>query len=427
MNYHLSQHEVYSLGVVPVTDLGIVVATITIDLHTDNTTREQCIQSLYPDALLSGAGTLTREAFLDAVNILGAEITGSIAEGRLTITMRSTATAFSKVLALTKTMLLEPTFARSELKRIKTTVINQLQAKQEQSAAIAREQLRNSFYAKCDRRYTAGTTALIKEIPLITEKELRLFHQKLFIKKWTCTIAGDATRTKQFGQFIKTVRRSTNVESSTSTHKQLPLDPSVILKDVPSRSNIDFSIGVPIPITIHHEDFIPLTFALGVLGIPGFAGRLMSTVREQEGLTYSIYAYPESFSGTEHGYARIMTFFTPEKSIQGLTSTFREIRKLYEKGVSETEFATFKNIFVTKQTLLQDSLLKQLNDLHSFNQNDFSVDEIIRFKNTLHTISRSDVNTVIKKYLDPKHFTISGAGPISTVQTEIKTFVETMR
>jgi zinc protease len=427
MNYHITQHETYSLGVVPTTDLGIVIASITIDLHTDNSVREQVVQLLYPDALLSGAGKLSREAFLNAINLLGAEIATTIGEGRLTITIRSNASSFPKVLSLAKVMLVEPTFATSEIKRIKTTVTNELHVKQEQTAVIAREQLRNSFYSQNDRRYTTDTPSLLKEMPTINPKILHLYHKNLFSKKWTCTIASDAKGVQSFERLLKEVRKDNKIMSKATTHKQLTIHRSLTLKDVPSRSNIDFSIGIPTPLTIHHDDFVPLSFALGVLGIPGFAGRLMSTVREQEGLTYGIYAYPESFSGTEQGYARIMTFFTPEKSLQGLTSTFREIKKFYQRGITEAEFETFKNIFKTKQTLLQDSPFKQLNDLHSFNQNGFSVEEIKHFKNKLNSITREQVNEVIKKYFDPSQFSISGAGPTKAVEKEISSFFTTLK
>lgn len=422
MNYQITQNETYSLGVVPTTDLGIVIASITIDLHTDNTLHEQGLHLLYPDALLSGAGKLSRESFLSAINLLGAEIITNITEGRLTITIRSTTAVFSKILALTKIMLVEPTFAPTELKRIKTTVTNELHVKQEQTAVIAREQLRNSFYSQNDRRYTADTPSLIQELPVINSKTLHLYHKEIFTKRWTCTIASDAKCVQSFERLLKEVRKGNKVIPGSTTHEQLPIHRSLVLKNVPSRTNIDFSIGIPVPITIHHDDFVPLSFALGVLGIPGFAGRLMSTVREQEGLTYGIYAYPESFSGIEQGYARVMTFFTPEKSLRGLTSTFREIKKFHQRGVTEAEFEVFKNIFKTKQTLLQDSPFKQLSDLHTFNQNGFSVEEIKNFKDKLNKITRDQVNTVIKKYLAPSQFTISGAGPTKTVEKEIASF-----
>jgi len=195
------------------------------------------------------------------------------------------------------------------------------------------------------------------------------------------------------------------------------------LKSIPSRSNIDFSIGASVPITLRDADYIPLVFALSVLGEPGFAGRLMDTVRIKEGLTYMIYTFTKGFGKGMSGYMTINTFFTPQKTLKALTSTFREVRKMYEKGVSTKEFETFKVIFNTKQTLLRDSVLRQFADLHSFNVNGFDVAEMEEFKERLQTVTRKEVNDVIKKYLDPKRLSISSAGPVKGLEKEIARFL----
>jgi len=400
------------------------VAHITVDTHQQNSALDQAIHHVYPETLLSGAGKLSRDEFLNAVNLLGASVSTGISEGRLTITLRSTSEVFPKLLQLVKTVLTAPTFASAELKRIKTTVRNELHIKQEQSSVIAREQLRNSFYEPSDRRYTAPDEDIVTALSEVDAKSLRTYHQKVLSSLWTCSIAAEGSSIAQFTKLIKVVKQATAPMIETGSHSQHVPKQQFLSKQIPSKSNIDFSLGVPLPITIHHPDYVPVTFALGVLGIPGFAGRLMSTVRDAEGLTYSIYGYTESFSGIEQGYIRILTFFTPEKTLQGLTSTFREIKKFFRGGISQAEFETFQTIFKTKQTLLQDSLLKQLADLHSFNLNGFTIEEMRQFKARLSTITRTQVNTVIKKYFDPKLFTVSAAGPVSTVQKDIQSFLK---
>lgn len=424
MQQHISRNENYSLATITTSGYGIVVAHITVDTHQQNSVLDQAIQHVYPEALLSGAGKMSRDKFLGAVNLLGASVSTGISEGRLTITLRSTSEVFPKLLQLVSTMLTAPTFASSELKRIKTTVQNELHIKQEQSSVIAREQLRNSFYEPTDRRYAANTEHIVAALAEVDTKSLRAYHQKVLSSFWTCSMAAEGSSIAQFTKLIKGVKQAIAPMIQTGSHLQHAPKQQFLSKQISSKSNIDFSIGTPLPITIHHPDYVPVTFALGVLGIPGFAGRLMSTVRDAEGLTYSIYGYTESFSGTEQGYVRILTFFTPEKTLQGLTSTFREIKKFFRGGISQAEFETFQTIFKTKQTLLQDSLLKQLADLHTFNLNGFTIDEMRQFKDRLSTITRAQVNTVIKKYFNPKSFTISAAGPIYTVQKDIQSFLK---
>jgi predicted Zn-dependent peptidase len=67
-----------------------------------------------------------------------------------------------------------------------------------------------------------------------------------------------------------------------------------------------------------------------------------------------------------------------------------------------------------------------VSELHAFNVNGFTVDEIQSFKSKLTTLTRQEVNSVIKKYFNPKFFTISGAGPVNSVKSDLQTFAITL-
>jgi predicted Zn-dependent peptidase len=168
-------------------------------------------------------------------------------------------------------------------------------------------------------------------------------------------------------------------------------------------------------------------FGITVLGKwSGFAGRLMSTVREQEGLTYGIYAKTESFMNEEQGYWRVMTFFSPKDAARGLTSTFREIKKIYEHGITKDELATFKQILHTGQVLKNDSTSSLLGELHAYHLQKFSLEEIEEHKKRLLSVTLSEVNAALKRYLDPATLTVSGAGPISSVKKELQGLMKTV-
>jgi zinc protease len=202
----------------------------------------------------------------------------------------------------------------------------------------------------------------------------------------------------------------------------------VLLTNIPSKQNIDFSIGAPISFTLHHPDYVPLNFALAVLGKwSSFAGRLVSTVREKEGLTYGIYARSEGFAGTEQGYWRIATFFAPDKALQGLTSTFREVTKLYKHGITEAEFDKFRVVLRTSQVLLNDSIMSLMSDLHAYHVHGFTLAEMAEHKNKINLITIKEVNEVIKKYLNPNNLIVAGAGPVNVVKKEIQNFVKSVK
>jgi zinc protease len=419
MKLAINPTEYFSLATVTTEKSDIVKAIITIDTHTQNSLNTQVVEYLYSDMVLSGSGTYTREAFIEAVNLLGASIDVDVTAGKVSFVLRSTATQFNKLLKLFKTMLQDPTFSAAELKRVKGTSLNQLHQAKEDSKNIALDELRNGFYGAADRKYTYSVKDSMMEVPKIKVTQLKKFHQSVMTHPWFCSIAGDKTTTSVFEKTVKSIKQEATLVEG--VHQPMPAEPRLHIENIPSRQNIDLSIGLPLPITRSHPDFIPLGFAMAILAKwGGFAGRLMSTVRAKEGLTYCIYGRLEGFASDEQGYLRIMTFFAPDKTIQGLGSTFKEINKLYTSGVSQEEIDTFKTILSTQQSLIKDSFGGILADLHAYHCEGFTITEMEEHKRSLLDVTKVDGNNAIKTYLDPTLMSVSAAGPTKALESELK-------
>jgi zinc protease len=426
MTLDIKPTEYFSLATVSSKKSDIVKAIITTDTHDQNNLNQQAVEYLYLDMLLSGSGTYSREEFLDAVNMLGASIDVDITAGKVSFVLRSTAAQFSKLLALFKTMLQEPVFSATELKRVKNTTLNQLHQAKEDSKSHALDELRNLFYGVADRKYTYSIADSMLEVPKVTAAQLKGFHQSVLSNQWFCSIGGDKTTIDLFEKFLQAHKKTADLVEG--IHQPKPPNPVLQLENIPSRQNIDLSIGLPLPITRSHPDFIPLSFAVAVLGkAGGFAGRLMSTVREKEGLTYGIYAQLEGFTTDEQGYLRIMTFFAPDKSVEGLSSTFREVKKLYQSGVSSAEVTAFKTILSTQQSLIKDSFERILADVHAYQYEGFSIAQMEEHKRALYDVTRADINRVIKIYLNPTLLSVSGAGPTLGVQKELRAWYQSVQ
>jgi zinc protease len=421
MKQNIQKANSYSLATITQQRSDLAVVYITVDIHGHKTAKDEALQIIYADALLSGAGKLNREQFLDAVNKLGASVSVSISEGRLNITLKSQKSKFSALLKLTELILLEPTFSSSELKRIKQTVVNVLHHSLEDSKSISLDRLLNVFYGASDRKFSYEAMDITKEVNKINKADLLKLHRTTMSQPWTCSMAADKDETKKFVDTLKKLKRGQVEAESEAVHQQKTPFHTVVLKDIPSRSNIDINIGAPLPITLQHPDYLPLSFGISVLAKwGGFSGRLMSTVREKEGLTYSIYGKLEGFVKDEQGYWRIMTFFAPDKAVQGINSTIRELTKIFSEGITKDEFEKFQTILKTQQTLLNDSVYGLLNDLHSFHCQGFTLEEIKEFKGKIDKITIQEVNRAIKTYLNPNTITISGAGPIASVKKDIE-------
>jgi len=424
MKYSLTEHPGFTLATIAEPHLPTVTAYISTDLHESQNAKVRATELVYADMLLSGAGEYTRHDFLDAVNQLGASIAVTISDSIFSVLIRAKADVFKKVLKLTEAMLTSPHFDAKELTRVKQTVIGAIKESREDSRAIAHEGLRNALYGAGDRRTSPSEDALIKAVKAVTKADLTRLHKHIHSLSWTCSISGNSAVISDFQKSVTKLAKASKKSTKTSgIHKQNPAKKALVLRDIPSRQNIDFSIGGPLPLTLAHPDFMPFVFGLAVLGKwGGFAGRLMSTVREQEGLTYGIYAKPETVNNTEYGYWRIMTFFAPDKAIEGLRSTFREIKKIHEHGITKEELVRFKHIIETAEALKNDSTAALLGELHGYHLLGFSLKDIAEHKRRMIEVTQEEVNAALRKCLQPDLITISAAGPIKGVEKELRSF-----
>lgn len=419
--------ENYSFAIVPNSAPRIVVAYITADLHKGGDSLSEYLPwFVLSEALRGGCGTLSRDAFLDKLNMLGSSISISVSNRMVTVELRSTAETFDKTAALLKLMLTEPTFDASELKRIKSTLKNELEDARENSKMHAELGLRNALWGNTDRRHSPTIDQLAGSIGNIGKKELDSNLKSFRQSFWQITFGGSNEQAKKFEKIANSVQmKVTEVKIQPQVLLNKPA--RTVFHEIPSRQNIDFAIGASLPLSIHDADFPALTMGIAILGKwGGFAGRLMSTVREKEGLTYSIYARAENFYRSEHGQWRIFTFFAPEKALQGVTSTLREITSIFKKGVTESELAAFKRIVKTQELLSHDSLVGYTGKIHGYHVLGLSPSEIDSLLKKQDELTVAEVNAAVKKYLNPKTLTVSAAGPIKTVKKELSSLLGTV-
>lgn len=422
MHYHITKTHTHSIASITRPAERMVVIQISADIHEGNSARIQAISQFYAEALVSGCGRYDRTAFHEAINLLGAEIQVRVDDNVFNVYIKTISEHAEKVLDIFACMIENPTFSQREFPRIRSLRVNRLREKREEAKIIAHEKLINQIYDKNDRRYTYTIEEIVAETKKVTRNDLQNLHAKIRKSFWCCTIGSNEKVLRLLKKTVLNITTDGSTNTHIKKHAQKPLKRRIVLESIPSKENIEFSIGGPLPLTLHHPDYLPFVFGLSVLGKwGGFTGRLMSTVREKEGLTYGIYARTETVTGTEFGYWRIMTFFSPAKSEQGIRSTLREIKLITEYGITDDEFLRFKIILKTQQDLLADSFLHSLFDLHQYHFAGFSLHEIEEYKRLLSSVSKDEINLALKKYLDADKLIVSGAGPIQDVKKKLCT------
>lgn len=379
---------------------------------------------LFTELLLSGSKTYSRDEIQAKLRALGSSIDASYNSGKITLAISTLADKLKPTLELLKQILINPTFSIPELKRAKQTLINQLELAKEDARGLAHANLNNSFFNTKDNRYSYDPEALIQSVPSINQSELKKLHEIFLNRQWTITIGGNETSQSQTLQAIKKIKKGYKalIPEINNTSVALNDKPKLILHEVKSKQNLELSFGAYLPLDLRSPDLAAFQFGLAVLGKwGGFAGRLMSTVREKEGLTYGIYARTEEISLNQTGYWRIMSFFSPKDVKRGITSTLREINKIHANGITKSEWQRFSDILKTGERLTYDSLTSSTVLVHNNLLLGRNWLEYQDYRQRLYHCTLKEVNQALKKYLSPEKLLISIAGPIAKAKDDLAT------
>jgi zinc protease len=297
----------------------------------------------------------------------------------------------------------------------------ELKLSTENARARAYEGIAARCYAPSDWRYAYDPHTLLREVSRVRMADIKKLHALVISSgSASATVGGTEADCHRVAKILRTLPSHVYQEPPSE-----PLHPpqgiTTTLLDIPQKQNIEIVIGAPLPILRTHEDFPALFFGMRVLGYPrGFSGRLMSIVREKEGLTYGIYADLDGITAHTYGLWRITTFFAPKDVLRGITSTLREVERICTEGITEDELTRFKIMISTQLVMLNDSLISRVRTEHTRTLAGITPGEFESFKQAIARLSVDEVNAAMRTHIRAHNSIVSGAGPIRTVSHDIE-------
>ena len=426
MSITTSQHNGLTMNQVVRDKNRLAYLEISSTVRAQHSPLSVAIRLIYASALLAGAGTLNRAEFIDAESKLGIKIHVIPSPNYISITLESIDDNLRGALKLLSLIIKSPTFSKSELKRIKIYIKNILELSKEDASLVSYNNFLRTTVTPNDRRYPFTMDEIIIAIDSVTQTHLHELHTKFRTNPWIATCGGSAESCTEINTFLSSIRHNHTEEIGLVHEKSLPspLQRRVVtLESIAHKQNVEISIGNIVPLLRNDNDFLALSLGMSVLALPGgFAGRLMSIVREKEGLTYMIYGEIENTSIDDYGFWRIRTFFSPKDTKQGIKSTFREIENITRDGITHDELVHFKSILQTRAVLTNDSLIRKVREIQSVQKNGLTIDQYQDYLKRQQAVTVAEVNHAIQKYIDVKKLVISAAGPVRNIKADLNDF-----
>ena len=374
------------------------------------------IASLVGGMLDKGTTTEDKFAIAQKLDAVGAELGFSVDDTMVVFSGKCLRKDVPLVVGLLAEQLRSPAFSEAEFVKLKKQIAGHLQRALEQTGYRAGQAFAATIYPPGHPNYEPSTESLLAAIGKATLADLRAFHAKYYgPAQLTLVAVGDVDAralqseiSKAFAGWTGGVKRP--AYPRLAAQADLNHDQTVFMADKP---NVSVILGQASGLRYTDPDALPLRVATTILG-SGFTGRLMATVRDQEGLTYGIGAKTANDTFAD-GDWRIVANFAPELLEKGLASTRRELKAWYEQGVTAAEVARTKtNLAGSFQVGLAttDGLAGTiLATVHRGYPLEWIDDYTLR----LETVTLDQVNAAIKKHLQPDNFVLIKAGTVPTV------------
>lgn len=358
--------------------------------------------------LREGTAKRTSPEIAEQLERLAAAVTvnAAMSSEEATLNASSLREHFDQVMDLAAEVILTPTFPDQELARYKAQTRAQLAQQRSQPTFLAFERF-NQVIAEGhpDGRVAPTVEALDKT----TRDALVAFHKAHYVPDHAAiAITGDITMAaalkavqSRFGGWAKSGAAPPAVPEAVAL-----ADPGVFLVARPNSVQTSLVVGVQ-AIRQQDPDFYAMTVLNKIIG-GGPTGRLFRHLREEKGYTYGAGSSIDArrYRGTWMASTNVRS----EVTDPALRDLLDELRQAREIRVPDQEFADAKRSLVAAFALAIESPQASLNNALTRWRYALPADYWDRYPERIMAITQDEVQSMARKYLDPKRLQIVAVG-----------------
>ncbi len=285
-------------------------------------------------ARLLTQGTEKRSAVEIAreVDQMGASLDAEAARDQLRVSLTSLARHRKRALELLAECVINSTFPDSEVERIRSRLLADLEQTAEDAGALAEIALwQVRFDGDPYGRRLQGTHSSLKAI---TASEIRDYHRKQLVPTGAVlTLVGDFN-TKQVEKEVRKLFGGWKGKPAVAPPPaSMPAKVRVVLINKPELTQTQIRLGFP-GLRIGDPEEPALITAATIVG-GGFTSRLMEAIRVQRSLSYSVNC--RVVQGGRTGLLRVSTFTKAPTTRETVDVALEELKRFREEGPTAEE------------------------------------------------------------------------------------------
>ena len=310
-------------------------------------------------------------------------------------------------------LVLNPTFTPEEMTREQGVILEEIKMDEDNPDYLVHEVWTQNFW-KGDPlgRPILGT---VKTVSSFRQQTLFDYYAGQFNAQ---NIVFSAAGNLEHDAFVASVEQKFNaLASASSTTPRLTTPhatPHVTLKRKKALEQVQLCLGVPAPAVNDTNRYV--VFLLNTILGGGMSSRLFQTIREDQGLAYSIYSEMNPFRDT--GSLCVYAGTSVDKTRQVLDLTLRELRRLKEETANEAELKRAKDQLKSNMVIGLESSGSRMANLarqQMYFGRFFGVDEMMR---EIDAVTPDDIQNMARQLFQPEAIALTLLGNLGSMKLD---------
>jgi len=358
--------------------------------------------------LREGTQSRTSVQIAEEIDRLGASLgaAGSFGSSQVVLNASGLSNNFDSWFALAVDVLLNPSFPKDELEKLKQRLRAQLRQQRSAANFLVNERFSHAVYGDHPAAIVSPTS---ESLDALTQAALMKWHRERYApQNALLAIAGDVRAEELIPQLEKwfagwemiDVKRPRPANPVPATARK------VYLVHRPNSVQTTVALG-NIAIDRRSPDYIPMVVMNHILG-GGVSGRLFLNLREEKGYTYGVYS---DFSALRYpGPWRAGGSMRTEVTAGALVEFLKEINRIRDQTVPSDELEDSKRAIAARFALSLEQPTAILGLAVSRIQYRLPEDYWDTYPTKIMAVTAEDVQRVARKYLDPEAMQLVAVG-----------------
>jgi predicted Zn-dependent peptidase len=360
-----------------------------------------------------GTRSRTKAVINDQLERIGASISFSAVGDRVDVSARFLARDLDLVLGLVREQLMEPAFDEGELALIKGRIRAHLARQQSDPVFMGRNRLSRILFDSDHPAYEWSVEELTAVLDGIEVDALQDLHSRNSL--WDglrVAVVGDVSGAHVSPIFDELVLKPDGPGLGFAKARRSVAragEPAEIHIEIPDRPNMNVLLAHPIDVKTVSDDYLPLWMGTFILG-GNFSSRLMTTVRDERGLTYGIRSYLSGMGALQPGAWMTSVTLSSKVVQEGLQVTSEVLSRFVEEGISEEELRDGKSTMIGSYEVDLSTTAGVAGRLLLNMHRGWGPSRIDDHPDLIASVQAREVNRIIGERFDPSLLTVVTSG-----------------